>query len=272
MLSQELYQVFKTAFDRKWTEGELRSHWAYIWPYLKENFEEASYTDSLAQLIDGLKREFPIQYLVGYAVFFDMELEVTPHVLIPRPETEELVYQVVKYLRKTEGRQRVLDVGTGSGCIPIALGRQCEDVVIDACDISSEAIEVAKRNAQKYYPNITFFESDLSRVDDFDQRSGWDVIVSNPPYIEIRESHKMSPSTKHEPDIALFSPVDATWAYRHLCTLGKSKLKPQGRIFLELNEFLAGSIKNIFMNNHFKDVEIILDMQGKERILTATKV
>jgi release factor glutamine methyltransferase len=271
MLSQELYQVFKTAMESNKEDAELRSQWAYIWPFLRRLGKEEDHIENITEIVRGLKGGEPIQYLVGYGVFFDMELKVSSEVLIPRPETEELVYHIVKYLEGIPERVRLLDVGTGSGCIPIAIGRQSHNIDIDACDISGSALKIAKENAQAFYPDITFFEADLSHPGDFDGQDLWDIIVSNPPYIERGEVSHMNRATKFEPDIALFSPEDALWAYRHLHTLISKKLKLGGRVFLELNEFWANDIKLLFESSGFVDVEIILDMQNKERILTAER-
>ena len=272
MHSQELYQVFKAAMIRVLDEREIRSQWAYIWPRLREEDDITAQTRCLSDMISQLEEGWPLQYVVGYAVFYDMELEVNRDVLIPRPETEELVALVTRFLKGFKREARLLDVGTGSGCIPIAIGRQNRNIKLSACDISNRALLVAQRNAQTFFPSITFFHADMTRISDFSSFDRWDVIVSNPPYVEKTEGAFMSASTRYEPEIALFAEGTALWAYRHLCQLGLEKLTVGGRIFLEINAFYAEDTLRLFQVPGYSNAIVLDDMQGKKRFLVAERI
>jgi release factor glutamine methyltransferase len=183
----------------------------------------------------------PVQYVLGIAYFADMELEVTPATLIPRPETEELVH-VIKQEQAAKPNLRVLDVGTGSGCLALALARLMPTAQVLAVDISAEALAVARRNADQFAPKVTFQQVDILAAMPADIAPGTlDILVSNPPYVRESERSEMRENVlAWEPATALFVPdEDPLLFYRRLAELGRALLKDGGAIYLEINEALG---------------------------------
>ena len=242
--------------------------WRWVKEDLKpeESFEDQS--DFINSICSRLLEGEPIQYITGRSYFYGLELKVSPAVLIPRPETEELVYHALKSLKQG---QRVLDIGTGSGCIAIALKHKVPELDVWACDVSLDALSVAEHNAKKYNLPITTFEANLSEISSFERLPQFDMIISNPPYIQLNEKQQMTSNTRFEPDIALFSPEDALWAYRHILKIAERKLIMGGLVFFELNEFRAKDISSLVSSSEFEKLEIIQDLQGKPRILKVIK-
>ena len=221
--------------------------------------------------LDQIKREMPIQYVTGISHFYGLKLEVDPHVLIPRPETEELVYHVIQHSKSGESWP-VLDVGTGSGCIALALKNKRSTFDMTAIDVSTDALNIARRNAERQEQKINFVEMDFL---DPKARKGlglYRLIVSNPPYISVDEKDKMSVSTLNfEPDQALYPDhEDVLIFYKTIADFGQEHLEHGGRVALECNEFNAQEVRKIFNNRNYTNVELIKDMQGKDRILSAT--
>lgn len=243
-----------------------------MWRWVEEELIRDEPLDTLTARIRDicarLKLGEPIQYITGRAFFFGLEIEVGPAVLIPRPETEELVYHALKCLFPG---QSVLDIGCGSGCIPVALKYKAPDLEVWACDVSRAALTMTMKNAQNHKVTIKTFEADLAEISTFSAVPPMDMIISNPPYIQEDEKHQMTTNTAFEPDIALFSPEDALWAYRHIVAIAKQKLKSGGLLFFELNEYKAKEIQSLVNSVEFSNPEIIEDLQGKPRILKATK-
>ncbi len=217
----------------------------------------------------------PLQYVTNRADFYGLQFYVNEAVLIPRPETEELVYNVIQYLNKNDkDSPKVLDIGTGSGCIPIAVKKEKEHCDMSAIDISTSALKIAIRNANSLGAEVTFIRDNILENGSFYGNQRYDIIISNPPYIPYSERDKMSASTiKHEPNIALFTEDEyGLIFYQRIASLCKSWLEEDGAAFLELNEFHADKIKNIFIEQGiFKSVDVLEDMQGKQRILVALR-
>lgn len=267
MLNQELYQFYIEETAELYDSREADS----VWQYVREHVQQASeylQMRSLEDVVARLKKGEPIQYITGTAYFYGLTLNVGPQVLVPRPETEELVFHALKLLG---GGGVVLDIGTGSGCIALALKDQRQTLHLYACDISSEALEVARANALKLGLEVDFFEADFTKVADFDHLSVPDMIISNPPYIMRDEQAEMTSNTRFEPDIALYSEKDPAWAYHHLAEIATVRLRSGGHLLAELNEFRVDEIRSAFHTPAFSDVEIILDMSGKPRIIKARK-
>lgn len=237
----------------------------------------------LAQCMQDLQRGKPLQYVLGYTYFLGHRIELDEGVLIPRPETEELVLQVEQIIRKRPGsdKLRVLDIGTGSGCIAIALAqlvgqkRSCEVVGID---LSPEALSVARGNASRIcseHTNIRILEQDIFCLDDWAKAIGaYDVLVSNPPYIHPSEAEEMSASVLDwEPEMALFAPAQApTIYYDQIAQIAQSRqrLKPGGSIHLELNpryaeQCIARMLGILQETRSVHSVELRQDMSGKQR-------
>ncbi|WP_300599604.1 peptide chain release factor N(5)-glutamine methyltransferase [Niabella sp.] len=215
-----------------------------------------------------LKAE-PIQYILNEAWFYDIPFFVNKQVLIPRPETEELVDAII---REHQDRPpvRILDIGTGSGCIPVILKRKLPEAMVSACDISSEALAVARKNATKYELDIRFIQLDFLNETNWPQLPMVDVLVSNPPYIPIADKASMHKNVlDYEPALALFVPdEDPLLFYRKIADAARFILAPEGHVYLEVHEQLAAETRELFETNGFT-ASIKTDMQGKQRFVTA---
>lgn len=212
----------------------------------------------------------PIQYVFGEASFFGLTLKVAPGVLIPRPETEELVEMIV---RDADQRAdlRVLDICTGSGCIAIALARNLRFPIIDAIDISREALAIAADNVSSCRVKVTLHEADALRLQP--QSDIYDIIVSNPPYIAESERATMDRNvTNHEPAMALFVPDnDPLRFYTAICRFASTALRAGGRIYFELNPMFADRLKSWMEAEGWQDISLHRDMQANIRFLSATR-
>jgi release factor glutamine methyltransferase len=236
--------------------------------YLIEDLFSNGIIDNLIleKSIERLLNNEPLQYITGKAYFLNYMLFVDKNVLIPRPETEELVIQCIAYI-KNKHCNNVLEIGTGSGCIPIAVKDKCPNISISTIDISQGAIEVAKVNAAKYKADINFIHSDFLDEDNWDNYVKVDFIVSNPPYISNEESIAMNDNVlKYEPHIALFAGSDTLIFYKKIAKLGASQ---NVTCMCEINEYFGEEIKQIFVGVGYKHVELIKDLQGKNRIVKA---
>jgi release factor glutamine methyltransferase len=229
--------------------------------------EEQPLFEGLAQL----KLEKPLQYILGEAHFMDLTLLVNEHVLIPRPETEELVQWVVDDCQTDHTRTlNILDIGTGSGCIAIALAKAFSEAKIYALDISENALKIAKENAKKNEVAIHFIHADMLNLN---LNLNFDVIVSNPPYVREQEKEEIHNNVKkHEPSEALFVPdADALRYYRAILNFAKNHLKASGTVYLEINQYLATETKALFEKNGFANIEIRKDIFGNFRMLKANR-
>ena len=211
----------------------------------------------------------PVQYVLGTAYFEGMALEVTPATLIPRPETEELV-RVITAEQPARPGLRVLDVGTGSGCLALALARALSGSVVLAVDISAAALIVARRNAARYAPAVAFQELDILRDIPAGLAPGTlDVLVSNPPYVRESERPLMRDNVlAWEPATALFVPDhDPLLFYRRLVEIGRELLVSGGGIYLEINEALGAEMAALLGEADFEDVRVLPDMFGRARMV-----
>ena len=228
------------------------------------------------QIKNKLLKGEPVQYVLGQADFYGLKFKVSPAVLIPRQETEELVHWILETLKKsgrTERTIRVLDIGTGSGCIPIALKKHLPFAEIVAWDISRPALEIAKENAQLNDVDIVFEEIDVLNLYPEKEMDLFDVIVSNPPYIPYRESHLMPAQVlDFEPKQALFvSNEDPLVFYRKIGELAERLLLPNGVLFFETNEFNGASVVQLLESYSYKSVLLEKDINGKPRMIKAIK-
>lgn len=236
--------------------------------YLKEAVTLTSKQESLLRSItDRLQQGEPLQYIEGKAPFCGMEFAVNSSVLIPRPETAELVDWIV--CEHATQHPRILDLGTGSGCIAIALSKQLPQATIEACDISAEALTVAKENARMNEAPVSFFTHDMLDLGTPLPHS-YDILVSNPPYIRQSEAADMSIQvTEWEPHTALFVPDDdALRFYRAIAELGQTEaLRPGGHIYVEINQALGKETVALFEAYGYQDVELRKDIYGNERMI-----
>jgi release factor glutamine methyltransferase len=215
------------------------------------------------QVLKRLAQSEPYAYIKGFVPFFGCLISVNSHVLIPRNETELLVEKIVNSLK---GNESILDLCTGSGCIAISLKKKYPNVDVFAADISFDALEVAKNNAQKNNTSINFIQSDfLDAVD-----GCFDVIVCNPPYISENEYVLLEPSVLNfEPKLALVAEADGLYFYQKLAQLGKAHLNPEGRVWLEIGYNQGDLIKNIFKKEDWIDPIFFKDYSGNDRFFTA---
>ncbi|HYG39283.1 MAG TPA: peptide chain release factor N(5)-glutamine methyltransferase [Cytophagales bacterium] len=221
----------------------------------------------LDQIILRLRNSEPIQYVLGETEFYGKIMKVSPAVLIPRPETEELVDLIIKENYKREDL-KILDICTGSGCIAIALQTNLKNNSTFALDISQKAIHMAARNAIENQSRINLRECDILKEEIPWQKISFDIIVSNPPYIGESERRLMQKNVlDHEPSLALFVKDTAPLIfYERIIKLSKTCLVKGGRLYFEINERFGDEISALFSDNGFKDVEIIKDLSGKDRI------
>ena len=224
------------------------------------------------QAIDRLKIYEPVQYILGETEFFGYPFLVNKQVLIPRPETEELVSWIIEDVDKKE--TTILDIGTGSGCIAISLAKKLNNAVVSAIDISNKAIEVAKKNALINNVNVEYSSVDVLNFEDkLVLQDKWiskfDIIVSNPPYVRMQEKKLMQLNViDHEPDIALFvEDDDPLLFYRRISELSRQYLKHNGTLYLEINEYLGVEMEKMLNEAGFKHVELKKDIFGKNRMI-----
>ena len=240
--------------------------------YLKEAVTLTTEQGTLLQgIIDRLRQGEPLQYIERKAPFCGMEFAVNSSVLIPRPETAELVDWIAR--EHATQQPRILDLGTGSGCIAIALSKQLPQATIEACDISAEALTVAKENARMNEAPVSFFTHDMLDLGTPLPHS-YDILVSNPPYIRQSEAADMSIQvTEWEPHTALFVPDDdALRFYRAIAELGQTEaLRPGGHIYVEINQALGKETVALFEAYGYQDVELRKDIYGNERMIGVKK-
>jgi len=221
------------------------------------------------EALHHLKNHEPIQYILECAYFFGLEFLVTPAVLIPRPETEELVAWILEHFNKTDA-PKILDLGTGSGCISIALAKNLANAQVFALDMSTEALEIARFNAKKNNVEINFIASNMLEWKSTQQ---FDVIVSNPPYVLEKEQKQMKDNVlKYEPHLALFvDNASPLVFYKALRKIAQKNLSQNGLCFAELNEAFGTETKALFDEVTFQNIILKKDTFGKNRMLKAQK-
>ncbi len=241
--------------------------WGFTDQVVKKN-EKIAPADfrKIEAIVFRLKNFEPIQYILGETEFFGLKLNVNPSVLIPRPETEELAQWIAQ--SNLPENSRILDIGTGSGCIAIALKSQLKNAEIFGVDISEKALEVARQNALKNNLSVVFFQADILKWERFPWKT-FDVLVSNPPYIRESEKMQMHPNVLgHEPEIALFvADNDPLVFYRSVSAFAKKYLADSGMLFFEINENLGAKMIELLTGFGFQDIEIRKDMNCKNRMV-----
>jgi len=235
----------------------------------------------LLKALEHLKAEKPIQYLIGNAEFYGLTFNVNKHTLIPRPETEELVDLIIKTIHAEDSQNQplnLLDIGTGTGCIAISLAKHLPKAKVSAMDISVKAIEVAQINAKEHNIAVNFIEQSVlvipEAIKKIDFNDKWDVIVSNPPYVRELEKQEIKPNVlDNEPHLALFvSDENPLVFYNAITQIAEQKLKPNGYLFFEINQYLGKEMKSLVEKFDFRNVQIIKDGFGNDRILKAEKI
>jgi release factor glutamine methyltransferase len=229
--------------------------------------------DIIKDIINRLNKAEPIQYILGHTEFYGRRFFVDKNVLIPRPETEELVDLIIKENRKQKNIA-VLDIGTGSGCIAITLKKEIPGLSVFALDISKDALAVAQKNAEDLNAELLFMEADITRnAENTSEDLKFNIIVSNPPYITDREKRFMHQNVlAYEPDTALFvRDHDPLLFYRTIINFSHTHLLPGGTCYFEINESYGNEVKDLFEKNNFNNIRLIRDLRGKYRFALASK-
>ena len=224
----------------------------------------------LHEIVARLKNHEPIQYILGETWFCGLRLKVQPGVLVPRPETEELVSVILN--SGLQSSSRVLDIGTGSGAIALSLKNECPDAKVEGIDVSETAVKVASENARINQLSVHFYLQDILNW----KASNWpeyDLIVSNPPYVRESEKELMESNVLlYEPETALFvKDSDPLLFYRTIAAFAKVHLKKGGSLFFEINEYLGAEMKVLLEEFDFKQIELLKDINGRDRIMLCRK-
>jgi release factor glutamine methyltransferase len=229
---------------------------------------DPSDTESILQIAKQLQTGRPLQYILGEALFYGLKFYVNADVLIPRPETEELVYLIIQTIKgSAKPYKTLLDIGTGSGCIPISIKKNVPDLDVSALDVSRAALELAKRNGNLNEVILNFIEADILT---YHAELAYDIIVSNPPYIKEEEKAAMHQNVlDHEPHLALFvSNEDPLVFYKAIADFSQQHLNKDGFLFFEINEFLGSEMIEMLSSKGFRNIQIIQDMQRKDRMIS----
>ncbi|WP_395073722.1 peptide chain release factor N(5)-glutamine methyltransferase [Flavobacterium sp.] len=234
-------------------------------------FSEAE-IETWNEILEKLKQQIPIQYILGTTSFYDLDFEVNNDVLIPRPETEELVSWILSNNPITEStnKPKILDIGTGSGCIAISLAKNIPNASVYAIDVSEKALAIAKKNASTNKVKVTFIQENILKTENFQEKL--DIIVSNPPYVRNLEKQEINKNVlDYEPHLALFvDDHDALIFYRKIAHLAQKNLSENGQLYFEINQYLGNEMVELLQQMHFKNIEIRKDIYGNNRMIFCT--
>ena len=235
----------------------------------KNSILSASKHQEIETILQRLKQNEPIQYIQGETCFYGSMFRVAPGVLIPRPETEELVDLIVK---EAATGTRLLDIGTGSGCIAISLAKHIPQAVVTAWDVSEEALAIAGENNRELKAGVHFEKIDVLSAEPVGDDQ-YDMIVSNPPYVTESEKNEMEPNVLDwEPGLALFVPDnDPLRFYRRIASLGRKMLRLHGRLYFEINRAYGEEVIQMLHEQGYEELRLIKDISGNDRIVTAKR-
>ena len=224
----------------------------------------------LQNILESLKKFEPVQYIIAETEFFGLPFMVNPSVLIPRPETEELVDWIIS--ENKNNSIKILDIGTGSGCIGVTLAVNLKNAEVVAMDNSPEAIDTARKNAALNNATVHYIVDDIFSAKEMNSHGPFDIIVSNPPYVLESEKMQMEENVlNYEPHQALFVPdEDPLIFYRTIASFAFNNLRSQGKIYVEINEAFGDGVADIFMNAGFRETNIRRDINGKQRMVKAS--
>ena len=260
---QEIESISKLIFEKVLGFSRLQVHLNQ-----HETISSANLTQ-ITEIVNRLIQFEPIQYILGETEFYGLPLKVNPAVLIPRPETEELVDWIIHDCSRIN--PIILDIGTGSGCIPIALAKNLTGATTEGWDISADALKVAEKNAEINQVKVNFICTDVLILDYAEQQQKYDLIVSNPPYVTPSEQLSMLKNVvDYEPHVALFVPeTDPLIFYRTIAEIAINALKPGGQLYFEINEQFGNETVDLLSLKGFKNIILKKDINGKERMIKA---
>lgn len=226
-------------------------------------------TDMWNNILVQLEQQKPVQYVFGKAFFYGLEFFVDKNTLIPRPETEELVEWIIKE-NNTKGKIKILDIGTGSGCIAVSLAKNLPLADVYALDVSEGALAVAKKNAEYNNVKVTFLLEDILKTQSLNQT--FDVIVSNPPYVRNLEKTEINKNVlEYEPHLALFvEDNDPLLFYRKIAMLAKSSLNQNGKLYFEINQYLGNETAEMLEELQYKQITLKKDIYGNDRMIACS--
>ncbi len=252
---------------------EFKLHLKRIDVALQPSFEiEATALEFLEKATSNLKNQIPIQYIIGETEFYGLPFYVNKNVLIPRPETEELVAWIINDCKAENSKNsiKILDIGTGSGCIPISLAKNIPNAEVSSIDISSEAIKTAKKNSTLNNVNVEFIEADI--LNTFNLPNKINVIVSNPPYVRELEKQEMQKNVlDHEPALALFvEDENPLLFYDKIAELAKNYLSKNGQLYFEINQYLGKETVELLKTKGYTTIELKKDLFGVDRMIKAS--
>ena len=263
---EETESIFKRLID-------FYFGWDASYPIINPNYLlNFKASEKLKFALSELKKEKPLQYITHQANFFGIDFYVNKSVLIPRPETEDLVNWVLEDISKNKiVFPQLMDIGTGSGCIAISLAKFNKQINVTAIDLSEKALKVAKKNAKQHQVKIDFIKHDIQSL--LDWKNPLDIIVSNPPYVHPNEKKEISPNVlNYEPHLALFTPEnDPVYYYRLIINFALVVLKPGGSLYFEINPKYLELLKSNFSKDTFGEIEVRNDIFGKSRMLKVNK-
>lgn len=227
--------------------------------------------EKLNSILNRLQTGEPVQYILGYTEFYGLPFKVNPSVLIPRPETEELVEWALSSVVNSEWAGNILDIGTGSGCIAISLKKNLPNASVSAVDISPDALKTATQNAKLNNVDIAFINDDILNIKSEIENSKFEIIISNPPYVTLHDKTQMHTNvTDFEPHNALFVPEnDPLIFYKAIADFATKNLPQNGLLFFEINESLGNETVELLKDKGFKNIELRKDMSGRDRMVKA---
>ena len=276
MHSKDLLNRIATELSTVYDREESMAIARYVSDYMAESKmlnpdAEVEQTEKtwLEEVLSRLKKSEPVQYVLGFAYFMGRRYVVNKDVLIPRPETEELLELV--YKKSERGSFTAIDIGTGSGCIAVELSKKYPKARVYAVDVSERALAVASENSKNQNVQINFVSDDILHPA-MEKYPTFDLIVSNPPYVAIDEKEFMHANViNYEPHLALFASNPLEF-YEAIARFAEKKLKSEGKIFLEINPVYAESTLEIYQRTGFSDIELVKDITGKQRFLFCRKL
>ncbi len=284
MLLKEIKNIFHLELDAIYGKDEVNSFFylliehyfdleRFVLAIQPELIVDKEQEIVIFQALSKLKLEKPIQHIIGTAFFMDLDFKVNEHVLIPRPETEELVRWILDDVKDVKQSLTILDMGTGSGCIPISLDKNLTNAMVFGLDISTDALKVADENNRLLGASVKFFKADILSLDkktatiELDQK--FDIIISNPPYVRELEKEEMQNNViAHEPGLALFVPdEDPLKFYSAVVNFAADHLNEDGCLYLEINQYLGKETMSLLEESNFKTIELRKDMFGNDRMI-----